>query len=525
MTLKEFFVSVSLDYDKKDYDKLSKSVKQVGSDLKRMGLAVGAVAGGLFALTKSASSHSRTLSQQSQELGINVERLQELQHAAKVASNVSGGELQSSLHGLSQTLVNVRKGNFQAGNAFNQLGINMGSLIDNNLRADQAMLLVADRLKQVQDPMRKAALAQEIFGGAGAKLIPLLDQGSKGIAKLGGEARTYGNFLSKGAIKQGVAFDKSLTRMTQTMKGILNIVGIEFIKVFRPLLLKFQQFIGQNRKLIATKIKEYVEQLVEFMYDMIDVLKVIFRKVDDVIQIFGGWTKVLGVILKVLPFIFGAQLISSIGNVIGALRPIGSILAAIGLKFNLIALAVAAVILVWEDFYTFLEGGNSVIGKVVDKIDGFVDVLNEKFPTATKIAAVALQALFAPIRAIVSLFRSIGTLFSSLKAGKGILNSLGDGASKFGDSFGAGFSNLKGFFQGDKKFSLADQLGLQGGGKNKVGDNNTSNSNINNVINVAIPPGTTPGQAVNIVAKGVEQGVNSATLRQTRNNFTGGVGR
>lgn len=64
------------------------------------------------------------------------------------------------------------------------------------------LLEVADAFQQSQDGAAKAAVAHELFGEAGAKLIPLLDKGRFGIQDYADEAEKLGGVLSDDTIKQ-----------------------------------------------------------------------------------------------------------------------------------------------------------------------------------------------------------------------------------------------------------------------------------------------------------------------------------
>ena len=526
MKLKEFFVSLTTEFDDKQFAKFDKAIGDARSNLKSMGLAVAGASAAIFGLTKSASSHSRTLMQNSRELGLNVERLQELQYAAKVTAGVSEGELQGALHSLTGTIHQFRMGNIQAGDAITQLGIPLSMLNSENMRADQLFAIVSDRISKIQDPLRKAALANEIFGGSGAALIPLLDKGSKGIAAMGSEARKYGNFLSASAVREGEAFDKSLTRVAETMKGIINIVGIGLIKAFKPALKQFQEFVAVNRKVIASKLAEYVESLVLFMKTLTSVIGFLADRVRFIANIFGGFENVVKALAVGLAIVFSAKLVASITAIVGAMKPFMLMIRALGGGDFLKGSAWVALFLILEDFQKFMMGGKSVTEDLINAFDDMVNKAKESFPELTKIVTGAMSVILLPINAVISAVRGIAAFAGTLAGGGGIGEALSAGGGDALSSIKEGFSNLTNFVDGDGSFSLGKVLGLSGARQGAGStSNSTQNNAINNQINVSVPQGTTTDQAINIVGKGIERAVDAAGLRQARDSFVGGAVR
>lgn len=514
MTLKEFFVKATLEYDPKEYENFNNQVKKAGDNFKRMSVAIGAAVGTLFGLSKVTSMNARELDINARALGLNVERLQELEYAAQQTSKVSRGELQGALESLSSTLHSVRMGNIDAAHSFAQLQIGSATLADENLRADQVLAMVAERLRQVQDPIRKAALAQEIFGGAGAKLIPLLDQGAAGIAKLGKEARNVGAVLDRGAIQRGVEFDRTLDKMLTTLKGVVFTVGTELMKAFGPAVKQLQMFVAQNRKLIAIKVKEFVSGLVVFLKMMFTVLGFVIERIQVWVKVFGGLERTMKTVGWAMGLFFGAKMISSIGAMVMALKPLSVIMGMLSIKALAIGAAVAALFLVIEDLVVFMQGGNSVFGQMLEGIG----------PAFNKIGEMMIQGFIVVEEWFIGLFTDV---IPNLIAGlpetiSNAIKSVGDFGSKAAEKTGSFLSGVGGKAMEYASAIGADMIAPFTGGGNQT--TNSQNNSINAPITVTVPPGTSPAAATATVSKGVEDGF-SAVLRQTRNNFVGGVAR
>ncbi|OZB14331.1 MAG: hypothetical protein B7X58_08110, partial [Marinobacter sp. 34-60-7] len=91
-------------------------------------------------------------------------------------------------------------------------------------RADDVFKDIADRFSEMEDGSAKTALAVEIFGRAGAKLIPLLNSGSSGLSDMASEARRLGISFGEDAAKAAEEFNDNLTRLGKPLQGIGNLI-------------------------------------------------------------------------------------------------------------------------------------------------------------------------------------------------------------------------------------------------------------------------------------------------------------
>lgn len=260
--IREFGVKLSLAYDKAGYESANKAINDMAGTLKEIGFGAAAAAGTIFGFAEATAGNAKDLELYSQTLGISAERLQELSYGAKIAANVNRDELMGALEGVSKTLDDVKRGNLEAGSTFQALGINVGAMVKSGMRADQVMALVGDRLKTIQDPIARSALAAKVFGGnVGTKLLPYLLKGSAGMADLGKEARNLGVIMDDKTLKSQAKFQDSLNRVLFVLKNISYLIGGELIKRLEPLVKQFQKWIVHNRKLIASGIVEFVKAL------------------------------------------------------------------------------------------------------------------------------------------------------------------------------------------------------------------------------------------------------------------------
>lgn len=79
---------------------------------------------------------------------------------------------------------------------------------------------LADRLKQIDDPATRAGVAMQVFGKNGAALLPLLMQGSEGIAELSAEADKLGVTMGQKDVDAAHEFTLANRQLEEALKGV-----------------------------------------------------------------------------------------------------------------------------------------------------------------------------------------------------------------------------------------------------------------------------------------------------------------
>lgn len=141
-------------------------------------------AGGLVGMAKAALDAGDAMNDLSQRTGISVESLAKFKKAAAV----SGTDIESvakASQKLSKGLYDAATtGKGPAAGALETLGIKATDAAGKVRNADAVMLDIANRFKSMPDGATKTALAMQLFGKAGAEMIPMLNMGGDAIDKL-----------------------------------------------------------------------------------------------------------------------------------------------------------------------------------------------------------------------------------------------------------------------------------------------------------------------------------------------------
>ena len=193
------------------------------------GLAV--VASAAFAATGALTLAVRgtlgqfdELTKLSRSIGVPVEELSRLQHAADLAG-LSVEQLGTGMRSLSQRMLQVAQGSgLEARRGFEALGVSIQNA-DGTLRASTDVLNdVADKFASMEDGATKTGLAVALFGRQGAAMISMLNLGSSGLAEMGDEAERLGLVISQNTGEAAERFNDNMRRVHLALTGIINSV-------------------------------------------------------------------------------------------------------------------------------------------------------------------------------------------------------------------------------------------------------------------------------------------------------------
>ncbi len=198
---------------------LTDTARSVNGLLANIG--VGVSLAGLAAMVKSAIDTGDALDEMSQRVGVSVETLSVWKPAAE-QSGVSGESFEKGLRKLSTTMLDAATGSQEAARNFAAVGVAFKNQ-DGTLRGTDAVLLdLAERFKAMPDGAEKTALAVQLFGKAGAELIPFLNQGRDGINELSAEMQALGVQMSGETAAQAGEFNDALDKLKLASTSIGN---------------------------------------------------------------------------------------------------------------------------------------------------------------------------------------------------------------------------------------------------------------------------------------------------------------
>jgi hypothetical protein len=217
-----------------------RNFKQISSFAKTAAGALAALysAQGITTFIKAQIDAQDALNDMSERTGIAVDQLSKLNYAAKL-SDVEVGTLQNGIIRLSKGMVEASNNTGSARNAFAALGVSVKNS-DGSLKTNLEVLnQLSDSFSSYADGANKSALAVEIFGKAGAELIPLLNQGSEGLKAMGDELAVLGGVVTAQAAKNAGIFNDNLDKLTITGASFGRSIANEIMPYLNQLATEF----------------------------------------------------------------------------------------------------------------------------------------------------------------------------------------------------------------------------------------------------------------------------------------------
>lgn len=369
---------------KVDNSSIKAADKAIG-DLKYAlaGLGVYAAARWIKNIVQDTIDLAGQLADTAQEIGVNAEALQQLGYAAQLSGSSLGG-MTAALKILQRNAFAASKGGKQQAKAFSDMGVKIKEA-DGSLRPAEDLLGdIADHIASLPDGTAKTGAAMKVFGRSGASLIPLLNEGSAGIAKMRQEFVDLGGQISEENVNALEAFGDEQDKVKVAFAGLRNTIAIELLPTLVELTESFLEWFKANQDWIRSGLRTAVDALAIAMKALALAFRIVFRIfkwiVDHgtlltviILSIAGAFA-----VLRVQAFLAMLMSGKSIGMLLAGWRLMASLAwAAAQMSIRaalasarawiianapliLITATIALIILVIEDLYYWITGGESL---------------------------------------------------------------------------------------------------------------------------------------------------------------------
>lgn len=276
-------------------------------------VSVGALAAVTHASMESIDANAKL----ADALGATTQGLTELQYAA----NTTGSNTETLNKGLEQMekmLGDARNGSQKAANEFERLGLSVNQLAQE--RPEAAFASIADAISKLATGADRAAAANAIFGKAGKELIPMLEQGSAGLAAMAKEADALGLSYSRIDAAKVEAANDAIAKIKAATQGLGNEIAIQLSPIIVAMVAEFETWAkkaGGTQK-VVTEGLEVVVKAVAFLADMVRGLEVVWKIVEVAFQgfyivalnglalIIEGWQAFPNMVISGINFIIEA---------------------------------------------------------------------------------------------------------------------------------------------------------------------------------------------------------------------------
>lgn len=419
-------------------EKAIKSIKDGISTLKsevtKWAAAATAAGAATSAFLLSASDKAIELQKLSQSTNLSTDSLQQWQYAAE-AVGASSAAVTSDLESLLKTMSSPIPGELNM--ELMMLGVSVHNASGQLRGADEVLKDVGDKLNKMSSA-RAVQWAERV--GISNDTLMLLKQGRQGLSEIFEEAQLVGAIIPEDAINRGAELSKSIKTLKTVFQALGNSIALSFAPNLKKVVDNFKQFLINNA--------DFVRQGLGITID--GVSRGFGRFWNILVKIKDGFVALLQ---PMQPFLKNMDAVKVVaGLVTGALAGFLALMAPAIIQFAAVGAAIAGVSLVIEDFITWLQGGESVIGDIVNAFSNWMDKfpeLKEDLKSVGQVFADVFNAIPGLIDKCIDkiedMFPVINKILSSL--GK-VIDFVYEGAKTAGETLTEGALKVFGGYEG-----------------------------------------------------------------------------
>jgi len=193
-----------------------------GRGIQKVGLPIAAAGGAITAAFAGAVGHFAAvgdeLDKMSKRTGVAAPALAGLGFAAE-QSGASLEDVEKGLKRQSKIIRDYERGLSTAVEAFDTLGISFAEI--QSLAPEDQFDLIAERIAGIEDPTKRAAMAQEVWGRAGTMLIPMLGD----LKALKAEAQELGIIPTEEEVENAAKVTDAINRVKRTVSAAFFNIG------------------------------------------------------------------------------------------------------------------------------------------------------------------------------------------------------------------------------------------------------------------------------------------------------------
>ena len=291
--------------------------------------------------------------------------------------------------------------------------------------AESTLLRLSDRMKGMSDT-RATQLGKSF--GLSDDTINVLKKGREGIEDLRKEAHKLGGIIPQESIRRAADFKRQMAELQFAFHGITSQVAIALIPALSRVVETFKGWLTENREWISLGLEALMGGIVQGFERFWTVLKKIGGVFDPLIDM-------------IKPFVGDLNLMEEVTHLVtGALTGLLFIFSPLIAKIALISAAVVGISWIFEDLFTYIEGGESVIG---DLFNAFEERWPDLFSALQRVGQFIRENFIVVVEAswevVKTVFGAIGSILETVLDG---FNNLAGPVSSFFSTFEEKFPSL-----------------------------------------------------------------------------------
>jgi len=375
--------------------------------------AIVALAGAIGIATIAVAGEMDELGDFADLNNVSAAAVEELGHAAQLSGS-SLDALKSSVQGLNRVAGEAALGIGRGAKIFEKVGLSAKDANGEVKTFDELLLDVADKMQGLS-AQEQIALAAKL--GLDPTLVPLLRRGREEIEALRQEMRDFGAPTDADFAAAG-EFTDTIDRLKAMAKATGQAIALYFLPIVKETVEAFRQWWFTNRQFVRDNIYSALQFMINLMSVVFDWLRRLGSVLQWLIDLIGGWRTVLLLAGAALTIFVSAQTLKVLTGFVAILNAartaIFGLLAGVGLMPVLIAAAAAAIFLLIDDIVNFVEGNDSIVGRLAERFSGFAEFLRVIGYDLREFWQQMTEAVSGAGPRFAELLNSLGQLFLAL---------------------------------------------------------------------------------------------------------------
>ena len=363
-------------------------------------------------LVAGQAEAGKEIEETAQATGLSTKALQELRKVAS-ASGVEVSDFDTAMFKLSRSMYGASKGGKEQAAVFAKLGTKATDGSGKLRATDDVMMDLAASFAKMPDGAQKTAMAMEVFGRSGARLIPMLNEGREALQ----HHRDAAVVMSEEEIKAGKDLVISWTKLANTGKNMLKEAISPLLPEINKIVKQITGWVNANKPLLRQWLKSGFGSILTVLKGV----GVALRAVIGTVKFFVNNWKALAIVIAsvaALWILTNTALVGSfIATAAAAVWTAATTAAAwlvAAAPFIALGGILAGLLLIFDDFRVYKAGGKSLYGTFKKEIDTWLEPHDEDVWW--------LKAIKALAEAIKELME--GTLWQKFMDDLQMLNSL-----------------------------------------------------------------------------------------------------
>lgn len=216
---------------------LQSMTTEIDSASKAGAVLVGVLAGivtGLASATISTAENAKELKTLSQQTGLTVEQLQELEYTS-AALGIEEDEVQDKMKDLTSAMRDARDGSEDMQNAFERLGVSVTEQNGELRSAGDVFYEVIDALGGIKNATERDAVAMQIFGEEAQKLNPLIYAGQEALQRYAEEANNLGYVMDTETVDKFSELQTEMEKLSKQSEALKNSFAVALLPILTEL--------------------------------------------------------------------------------------------------------------------------------------------------------------------------------------------------------------------------------------------------------------------------------------------------